>query len=150
MHTIPEVDSSCRLLIVPLFRGSSRFESLFYHTIPGLTLHVSVIKRKLMMMMMVRPRRTGNARPSTPAKNRLTIPFLEPECRVPPQSATSRRKGKTLFGGSRPSEMGRTLLKGKEAEAQVRKGMWQRIQFFSWGTDGKTALYWARNLQSGR
>jgi hypothetical protein len=25
---IPEVDSSCRLLIVPLFRGSSSFESL--------------------------------------------------------------------------------------------------------------------------
>jgi len=25
---VPEVDSSCRLLIVPLFRGSSRFESL--------------------------------------------------------------------------------------------------------------------------
>jgi len=25
---IPQVDSSCRLLIVPLFRGSSRFESL--------------------------------------------------------------------------------------------------------------------------
>ena len=24
----PEVDSICRLLIVPLFRGSSRFESL--------------------------------------------------------------------------------------------------------------------------
>ena len=25
---VPDVDSSCRLLIVPLFRGSSRFESL--------------------------------------------------------------------------------------------------------------------------
>jgi len=25
---VPEVDSSCRLLIVPLFRGSSRLESL--------------------------------------------------------------------------------------------------------------------------
>ena len=25
---VPEVDSSCRLLIVPLFRGSSRFEGL--------------------------------------------------------------------------------------------------------------------------
>ena len=25
---VPEVDSSCRLLIVPLFRGSSRFASL--------------------------------------------------------------------------------------------------------------------------
>ena len=28
IRRVPEVDSSCRLLIVPLFRGSSRFESL--------------------------------------------------------------------------------------------------------------------------
>jgi len=41
--------SSCKLLIVPLFRGSSRFESLIYHTIQGL--HESVMKRILMMMM---------------------------------------------------------------------------------------------------
>jgi len=33
----------CRLLIAPLFRGSSRFGSLIYHTIPGGKLHVSVM-----------------------------------------------------------------------------------------------------------
>ena len=38
-----EIDRNCRLLVVPLFRGSSRFESLIYHTIPGGKLHVSVM-----------------------------------------------------------------------------------------------------------
>jgi len=37
-------------LIVPLFRGSSRFESLIYYTIH--CLHVSVTKRILMMMVV--------------------------------------------------------------------------------------------------
>jgi len=48
---VSDVDGSCRLLIVPLFRGSSRFESLIISHHSRFT-----IKRILMIMMkQVRP-----------------------------------------------------------------------------------------------
>ena len=40
---VPDVDSNCRLLIVPPFRGSSRFESLILSHHSRTKLHVSVI-----------------------------------------------------------------------------------------------------------
>jgi len=71
---VPEVDSSCRLLIVPLFRGSRRFESLIFITpFQVSALHVSVMKRKLMMMMMRTCWRGSRGCPA---------------CRAPPLSAT--------------------------------------------------------------
>jgi len=41
--TVPDVDSNCRLLIVPPFRGSSRFESLILSHHSRTKLHVSVM-----------------------------------------------------------------------------------------------------------
>ena len=49
---VPDVDSTCRLLIVPLFPGSSKYESLIlsHHF---RKVHVSVMKRILMIMIMM-------------------------------------------------------------------------------------------------
>ena len=43
-----------------LFRGSGRFESLSFRTIPGIKLHVSVMKRILIMMMMMVPQKDSS------------------------------------------------------------------------------------------
>ena len=47
---VPDVDSSCRLLIVPPFRGSSNFESLILSHHAGGS-DVSAMKRTLMMQV---------------------------------------------------------------------------------------------------
>ena len=72
---VPDVDSNCRLLIVPPFPGSSRFESLILSHHSRTKLHVSVINE-------VKAERSAPPAMHLGSTLMLACDMMRPNCRV--------------------------------------------------------------------